>query len=61
MVSGRPAGSGWSGPRRPLVNLRLEPDVLTRIDTARGDHSRSAWLRGAIDAALAHPDRITPR
>jgi predicted transcriptional regulator len=49
--------------RRPTVTLKLEAELITAIDqhaTAQRT-TRSAWLRGAIDNALAHPTHITPR
>lgn len=59
----RPAGSGWPGPRRPIVNLKLETELVTAIDrhAANAGVTRSAWLRGAIDNALARPEHVTPR
>jgi hypothetical protein len=36
----------------PVLQLRVSEDVLERIDEARGDTTRSAWLQGVIDREL---------
>jgi hypothetical protein len=35
--------------------LRLEPELLQRIDTARGSETRTAWIERALRAALDGP------
>lgn len=62
-MSGRPAGSGWPGPRRPAVCIKVEPELLEHVaELAReAGVTRSAWLRGAIDAAVSSPDIVKPR
>ena len=35
-----------------LISLRLEDGLLREIEDARGDMTRSAWIRAAIEKAL---------
>lgn len=44
---------GWVG-RGPVVSVRLEPELVERLDTlaARTNRSRGAYLRMALWAAL---------
>ena len=37
----------------PVLQLRVPEDTLARIDHARGDDTRSAWLQRLIDRELA--------
>ncbi len=37
----------------PIVNFRLPLVLLERIDAARGEESRTAWLIRAAEAQLA--------
>ena len=37
----------------PVLQLRVPEDTLARIDEARGDDSRSAWLLRLIDRELS--------
>jgi len=36
----------------PVVQFRVPPELLARIDDARGDVSRSAWMLAACEHAL---------
>jgi hypothetical protein len=40
-------------PGSPVVQLRVPKDTLARIDQARGDDTRSAWIQRLIDRELA--------
>lgn len=44
----------------PAVTVRLSPEALARIDSARGDQSRAGWVRGAIDERLEREDQQQP-
>ena len=37
----------------PVVHLRIPVDILTALDEARGDESRSVWILGAIGLRLS--------
>ena len=37
----------------PIVQVRFPPALLERIDAARGNRSRSEWLREAASRMLA--------
>ena len=37
----------------PVIQLRVPEDTLNRVDQARGDDTRSAWLQRLIDGELA--------
>lgn len=39
--------------RRVQVSLRVEPGVLARVDAVRGGVSRSDWIVGVVEGALA--------
>lgn len=43
----------------PVVQVRVPGDLLARVDAARGERSRSAWIIYAIGAALALDDPVT--
>lgn len=50
----------------PIVNFRLPPALLERIDGARGEESRTGWLVRAIEHELDGPAAVasarpTPR
>lgn len=34
------------------ISLRLAPELLAAIDTARGDVPRERWVRGVLEAAV---------
>ena len=36
------------------LELRVEPELLKRIDEARGDVSRTRWVERALERALAN-------
>jgi hypothetical protein len=38
-------------PKRPLA-LRIDPELLRRVDVARGDVSRTRWVERALESAL---------
>jgi hypothetical protein len=42
-------------PGSPVVQLRVPKDTLARIDHARGDDTRSAWVLRLIDRELTGP------
>lgn len=50
---------GWVG-RGPVVSVRLEPELVERLDTlaARTHRSRGAYLRMALWAALPSLERM---
>lgn len=50
---------GWVG-RGPVVSVRLEPELVERLDTlaARTNRSRGAYLRMALWAALPSLERM---
>lgn len=37
----------------PVVQMRFPPELLARIDEARGSQSRSAFIRSAVEMLLA--------
>lgn len=41
------------------VTVRMEPDMIERIDEARGLVNREAWIRNVIEAHLAD-DPVIP-
>jgi hypothetical protein len=41
----------------PVLQLRVRSDVLERIDEARGDDTRSAWVLRLIDRELSGQQR----
>jgi len=36
----------------PIVQVRFPPELLERIDLARGERTRSSWLREAAELML---------
>ena len=42
----------------PVIQLRVPEDTLNRVDQARGDDTRSAWLQRLIDGELAGQQAI---
>jgi hypothetical protein len=43
---------GGAGEKTVMVPMRWAPAVLLRIDAARGDTDRSAFIREAVDHEL---------
>ena len=37
------------------LSFRCVPELVERVDLARGGVPREAWLRGAVERALASP------
>lgn len=57
MGGARSAGVTWPEEGRdvattPIVNFRFQPELLARIDAARGDEPRTTWLIRAIEHEL---------
>lgn len=58
--------AGEGRPPRPggalvPVTVRLPPETVARMDAARGDDTRSEWVREAVEARLAGAIRNPPR
>lgn len=45
-------------PLVPQINLRVDDETLARIEAARGDVARNAWLLRAVELALRSPLRL---
>lgn len=39
------------------LEIRLSQDLLTKIDAARGDIPRAAWVRRALEAGITQDDQ----
>lgn len=44
----------------PLCNFRLPPALLERVDAARGNETRTAFLIRALEDALVRDDELPP-
>jgi hypothetical protein len=44
----------------PVIQLRVPQDVVDRIDQARGEDTRSAWVLRAIDRELTGQPTTSP-
>jgi hypothetical protein len=43
-----------------MVSLRIEPELLARIDEAVGGGSRTEWMVRALESALSEPEDQSP-
>jgi hypothetical protein len=43
---------GGTGEKTVMVPMRWAPALLARVDAARGDEDRSAFIREAVEQAL---------
>lgn len=48
---------GGSGEKTVMVPMRWAPATLARMDSARGDADRSAFIREAVEEALAKREK----
>lgn len=46
---------------KTLISVRVDPELLARIDARRGDTSRNEWLTRALAWALDQPIKTTTR
>jgi hypothetical protein len=48
-------------PKRKPMNFRFPPELIARVDLARGDMNRTAFIEWALDRYLdfpPHPDHV---